>query len=95
MNKLLSKFLDWVGGVRTTDPETSQSASKINRKPLVERVYDIMYRNQWGWTGKDLARELGVPLNSVTPRLAPLRRQGRIKDSGESKDGQILWVVTR
>lgn len=46
-------------------------------------------------TGKELAYYVAAPLNSVTPRLAELRRAGVIKDSGQRREGQIVWEVIR
>ena len=45
-----------------------------------------------GMTGKQIAASTGIALNTVTPRLAPLRRRGCIKDSGQRRDRQIVWV---
>lgn len=49
-----------------------------------------------GATGHEIAIALGGIhlLNSVTPRLAPLRREGLIKDSGMRRERQIVWVTT-
>lgn len=84
--------------VRSTDPDTSKAAANPNRTPLRERVAIVINGGhyeprQQGWTGHELAAQLQAPLNSVTPRLAELRRTGRIKDSGQRRDGQIVWVV--
>ena len=84
--------------VRSTDPDTSKAAAKPKRTPLRERVAIVINGGhyeprQQGWTGHELAAQLQAPLNSVTPRLAELRRTGRIKDSGQRRDGQIVWVV--
>jgi hypothetical protein len=46
-----------------------------------------------GFTGKDIANFTGEPLNCLTPRFAPLRRKGLIKDSGVRRDKQIVWVL--
>jgi hypothetical protein len=40
-----------------------------------------------------LAIDTKHPLNCITPRFAPLRRKGLIKDSGQRRDKQIVWVL--
>ena len=47
-----------------------------------------------GWTGKEFAELLDAPLNSVTPRLAELRKAGTIKAHPHMRrDGQIVWII--
>lgn len=83
---------------RANDPDTSVAAAKVKRTSLRERVSIVINGGHYepraqGWTGHELAASLDAPLNSVTPRLAELRRTDRIKDSGQRRDGQIVWVV--
>lgn len=86
---------------RNTDPRTSHDAahyaarkSKSIRHRMAALIQDAYVAGQAtaGWTGKELAELTGAALNSVTPRLAELRRAGFIKDSGHRSDGQIVWV---
>lgn len=86
------------GVARNNDPDTSKKAARVKRTSLRERVAIAINGGHYeprgqGWTGHELAGELWAPLNSVTPRLAELRRANRIKDSGLRRDGQIVWVV--
>lgn len=77
---------------RTTDPITSKGKRKVNK--YEQAVLDILkglYAGQ-GYTGKQIATLTGHPLNCITPRFAPLRRKGLIKDSGTKRDKQIVWV---
>jgi hypothetical protein len=81
---------------RTTDPVTSKGKRKVNK--YEQSVLAIMgggyYEpREMGWTGKELAAESGHQLNCITPRFAPLRRKGLIKDSGVKRDKQIVWVL--
>jgi len=81
---------------RTTDPVTSKGKRKVNK--YEQSVLAIMNGGHYeprpqGWTGKELAAESGHPLNCITPRFAPLRRKGLIKDSGTKRDKQIVWVL--
>lgn len=78
---------------RANDPVTSKGKRKVNK--YEEAVLDILkglYKDQ-GYTGKQIASLTGHPLNCITPRFAPLRRKGLIKDSGIKRDKQIVWVL--
>jgi hypothetical protein len=81
---------------RANDPATSKAAGKIKRISLREKVWVAMTATAYGGdgrTGHELAKVVGAPLNSVTPRLAELRRADKIKDSGQRRDKQIVWVL--
>lgn len=75
---------------RTLDPATSKSKRKASR--YAEAVVFLLGMNPNGLTGKQMAELSGFPLNCITPRFAPLRRKGLIKDSGNRRDKQIVWV---
>ena len=77
---------------RANDPATSKAAGKPTRLSLRERVQGILCLGHTA-TGTEIAEQLGARLNSVTPRLAELRRAGKIKDSGQRRDKQIVWVL--
>lgn len=91
------------GRARDTDPATSVAAAKTRRVTLRQRILNCMTThtfNLTGWTGKELATYMDVPLNSITPRFAELagtaksyREAAKIKDSGQRRDGQIVWVL--
>lgn len=85
---------------RKTDPATSKGKRKVNK--YEQAVTDAIKNNDYfstlwcvalGLTGKEIAIETGHPLNCITPRFAPLRRKGLIKDSGIKRDKQIVWVL--
>lgn len=76
---------------RTDDPATSKGARKVNK--YEEAVIHSVRGRGLGMTGKEIAQETGHPLNCITPRFAPLRRKGLIKDSGIKRDKQIVWVM--
>ena len=81
---------------RANDPTTSVAAGKVKRTSLRDRVWAVMTTCAYGakgYTGKELAASCTAPLNSVTPRLAELRRADKIKDSGQRRDKQIVWVL--
>ena len=77
---------------RKTDPDTSKAARPL---PMREQVYNfIKDHGPRGATADDLAYNFGSHrMNSITPRFAELRKAGRIKDSGQRRDGQIVWVL--
>ena len=86
------------GAARATDPATSHAAAAVKRVPLRDRARALFLAAKAaeapfrGYTGHDLAALLDAPLNSVTPRLAELRRERVIKDGGLRENGQIVWV---
>lgn len=86
---------------RANDPATSKGKRKVNK--YEQAVLDALRMDaavltgttiHVGLTGKEIANRSGHPLNCITPRFAPLRRKGLIKDSGERRDKQIVWVLT-
>lgn len=81
---------------RSNDPATSKAAGKVKRVSLREQLaIDFSVCGDHGLTGHEAALRLGGyhKLNSVTPRFAELRREGKIKDSGHRRDKQIVWVL--
>ncbi len=88
-----------VAQARTTDPDTSHAAAGAVKLSVLEaKVIEALKRDagsfddtpDLGLTGKDLAGHTGAPLNSITPRLAPLRRKGLIHSCGK-RDRQHVW----
>lgn len=77
---------------RTNDPATSKGKRKTNKYEQSVLTYLSLYRDDGG-TGKEIAGK-HTALNCITPRFAPLRRKGLIKDSGQRRDKQIVWVLT-
>lgn len=80
---------------RANDPATSKGKRKANKYEQAVLTGLSLYFNDdlTGMTGKELAAATGHPLNCITPRFAPLRRKGLIKDSGVKRDKQIVWVL--
>ncbi len=85
---------------RSTDPTTSKGKRKVNKYELA--VLTALRGTLYGLpttsdslrlTGKEIAASSNYPLNCITPRFAPLRRKGLIKDSGSKRDKQIVWVL--
>lgn len=87
-----------LGAFRKDDPDTSKLAGSQDFAKLSDRVLCVIQGGYYGpradgWTGREIAYALAVPLNSVTPRLAPLRRAGLIKDRGIRRDKQTAWIA--
>lgn len=81
---------------RANDPATSKGKRKVNKYEqavLDTLVMDSKLSSPTGFTGKDIAAFTEMSLNCITPRFAPLRRKGLIKDSGIKRDKQIVWVL--
>ena len=74
---------------RANDPATSKGKRKVNK--YEQAVLSALYHESM--TGKEIADASGHPLNCITPRFAPLRRKGLIKDSGGKRNKQIVWVL--
>lgn len=81
---------------RANDPATSKGTKRVNKyeQAVLETLaMDAKLSAPTGFTGKDIAAFTELPLNCITPRFAPLRRKGLIKDSGSKRDKQIVWVL--
>lgn len=74
------------GLARNTDPDTSHEAAKIQTSTLESMVFEVI--NTHGpMTTEEIARELRIDLQSITPRIAPLMRLGILVDTGLRKPG--------
>ena len=88
---------------RRSDPETSHAAARSVRGDAVkqtdEGILEILSRRPGGEIVAEIAREMGRPVISVSPRPAILQRMGRIHNSGEKRRNpetgrhQIVWKI--
>jgi DNA-binding transcriptional ArsR family regulator len=82
---------------RRTDPSTSHEAAKsVDPTPLETRIYRCLQLLRGGATASELVDLTGLNWNTLSPRLAPLRRKNLIRDSGKRRKGpsgrsQIVW----
>lgn len=83
---------EYRAAARATDPATSKGQRKVNKYEQVVLDY-LTKHGEEGGTGKSIAESTFTPLNCITPRFAPLRRKGLIKDSGAKHDKQTVWVL--
>jgi hypothetical protein len=79
--------MNWPGLARHTDPDTShESAASINASRIEMIVLEEFKGAAKGLTADELAKRLpGLPLNTITPRIAPLVRKGYLMPTGRRK----------
>ena len=79
--------MNWRGLARHTDPDTShESAASVDANRLEMIVLEEFKGAKKGLTAEELSRRLpGLPLNSITPRIAPLVRKGYLIPTGRRK----------
>lgn len=85
------------GAYRANDPETSKEAAQFDVTRLEGEVYAILKTRPS--TTEEIAAMMGRPLQSITPRIAPLRRKGYIFDTGVRRPGlagrsRIVFAAT-
>jgi hypothetical protein len=89
-------MFDW-GLARNTDPKTSHDAAKsIDASRLEQIVLGAFKTAQDGLTQDELGDTLpNIPLNTLTPRIAPLIRKGYLEVSGRrlGRSGRHQRVV--
>lgn len=74
------------GLARKTDPDTAKEAAGSINATRVERiVLEAFWRSEDGLTAEELALLTRLPLNTVTPRIAPLVRKGYLIPVGKRK----------
>lgn len=74
---------------RQDNPDTSkEAAKKVESGELKKLVYDTLVEaGENGMTMGEVCEATGVPLNSLSPRSAPLEREGLIFYRGDRRDG--------
>lgn len=86
---------------RATDVQTSHEAA-VSLTPAVTRLEDIVYgairlQGQHGATGAEIEVLTDLQWQTLSPRLAPLRRKGLIRANGtrpgRSGRAQTVWVA--
>lgn len=80
--------------VKTSTKRTSIEANKkVKRASIKDHIIIELLFSPHGMTGTEIAERTTLRLNSITPRFAELQRELAIKDSGQRRDGQIVWVL--
>ena len=79
--------MNWPALARSTDPETSHdAAASIDANRLELIVLEEFRGAKKGLTAEELSKRLpGLPLNTITPRIAPLVRKGYLIPTGRRK----------
>lgn len=87
---------------RSTDPGTSHAAAEAvegtTAARMERKVLEGLAQYPDGLTCHELVEVTGIPYESVTPRIKPLRAKNLVLDSGlrRSKPGsnrlQIVWI---
>lgn len=88
------------GLARRTDPSTShEAARKVKVGALQLIVLRELRDSDGGLTIKELKISSSTPMESISPRFAPLRMKGLIMDTGERRQNPggrkgIVWDIT-
>lgn len=79
---------------RDSDPQTSKDAAQAVARKAGKIAHVLLQTlgHHGSLTGKELAALTGIPLNSITPRFAQLRRAGLIHAVGGTK-GETIWSL--
>ena len=82
---------------RNTDPETSHAAAaSVDASRLEQCVLEAL-KQHGPSTCWELMSYTGIPNESLTPRMAPLRDKGLVIDTGNTRVGrrkyQIVWAL--
>ena len=90
---------DFKAYARGSDPVTSHEAAEKIKDGLPSLEAQVLRSIKASAEGKNICEvetDTGIPIQTCSPRLAPLRRKGLIADSGERRPGgtgrnQIVW----
>jgi hypothetical protein len=91
--------LDPGGAARRSDPDTSKDAAAETRAQRLERiVLDALRKSEDGLTSEECAAVTQLSLVTVSPRMRPLVRKGKIYESKDrrlnpSGKKAIVWKV--
>ena len=87
-------IVDKAALARSNDPATSKTAiTKAKAETIRNRVLAYIKAHTWA-TGTAIAEGTGIRLNSVTPRLAGLCRDGLIHaQTCRAGQRETLWVI--
>jgi hypothetical protein len=73
---------------RNTDPDTSHEAAESMMPTRAEaRAYEALKKFPEGAICSELAAESGMNWNTISPRMAPLCRKGKARDTGQRRPG--------
>jgi predicted transcriptional regulator len=87
---------------RVSDPSTSHAAANSMRGQSATELELLVLnklRRMGDATSEEVADSIGISLQSISPRFAPLARKGLIEKTGETREGSSgrnrqVWRVT-
>lgn len=91
--------IDPPGAARIEDPDTAKdAASSVHAREIENKVLAAIAHAVDGLTSEECATVLGLALVTVSPRMRPLERQGKIFEStdrrkNKSGSSAIVWKV--
>ena len=78
---------------RSTDPQTSRDAAATVDVGRDESLVIEALTRHGPMTTAEVAKALGRPRENISARFRPLQRLGLIDETGEKRNGSILWRV--
>jgi Fic family protein len=95
------EFLDtYSPHARNSDPVTSHLAAKhLKLDGVYQTILDTLKNYPSGLTIAEIQEITGIPMQTCSPRFAPLRRSGYIENIGKRRNRAsntlaIIWKVT-
>ena len=78
---------------RNTDPASAHSAAAhIGRSALrLQEIVEQCLREYGPQTTHEIAERTGLTVVTVSPRIKPLRLLGRVRASGDRREGRSVW----
>lgn len=79
---------------RASDPRESHvAAASVNAATLAEAVLSALDGKDM--TTGEIAKATAIPLVSVSPRMRPLELAGKVRRTGERRNGSAVWSTSK
>ncbi len=78
---------------RNTDPETSHAAAHETNAQRLEKIVLEYLATHGPSNTKEIAAGTETRLVSISPRMAPLKRKGLVRLTGERRDRAQVWEL--
>lgn len=85
---------------RSTDPDTSHdAAASVDERFIDSKIFDCLTAHgPEGATCEEISDEMQMSRVTISPRLAPLSREGKVlrtawRRPGSSGRNQIVWLL--
>lgn len=77
---------------RASDPLTCyEAADRVPVNQLEGRVLEALRQSIFGLTTREIAREIGLERDSVSPRMKPLLNRGLVERTDVRRGGCCVW----